>query len=165
MIRVVVGDLTAVQADAIARPATTRLEPLTPALQRLDAAAGPAFVEQRRLRRELPAGAAVVTGAGDLPVEFAVHLVLGAAEDAVTTDTLRRALEAALFQCIQWRIETLALPLPAAGNLAPEGAAQVTLDVLREHMRNARHPANVLVVTATDAERDLVTARIGQGGL
>ena len=165
MIRGVVGDLASAQADAIARPATTRLEPLTPALQRLDAAAGPRFVEQRRVRHELPAGASVVTAAGDLPVEFVVHLVLGSAEDSVTTDTLRRAMDAALFQCMQWRIETLAMPIPSAGNLAPEGALTVVLDALREHMRNATHPANVLVVTATDAERDLVTARIGQGGL
>jgi O-acetyl-ADP-ribose deacetylase (regulator of RNase III) len=165
VIRAVVGDLASAQADAIARPATTRLEALTPALQRLDAAAGPTFVEQRRLRHELPPGASVVTGAGDLPFEFAVHLVLGSAEDSVTTDTLRRAMEAALFQCVQWRIETLALPIPSAGNLAPEGAVAVMLEALREHMRKATHPANVVVVTATDAERDLVTARIGQGGL
>ena len=164
MIRAVVGDLASTTADAIARPATTRLDPLTPALQRLDAAAGPRFVEQRRLRRELPAGASVVTGAGDLPVEFVVHLVLGAAEDSVTTDTVRRAMEAALFQCVQWRIETLACPVPTAGNLAPEAALAVVLETLRDHMRNATHPANVLIVTATDAERDLVTARIGQGG-
>jgi len=55
------------------------------------------------------------------------------------------------------------MPIPSAGNLAPEGAVAVMLEVLRAHMRNARHPANVLVVTATNAEHDLVTARIGQG--
>lgn len=163
MIHAVSGDLASVTADAVVRPATTRLAPLTPALQRLDTAAGPRFVEQCRLRRELPAGAAVVTGAGDLPAEFVIHLILGPAEDAVTTDTIRRATEAALWQCTQWQIEVLACPIPAAGNVAPAGALDAFLAPLRDHMRNADHPATVLIVAADDTERELVTARIGEG--
>ncbi len=164
MIRGVAGDLASVAADAVARPATTRLEPLTAALRRFDDAAGPRFVEQRALRRELPAGSAVVTGAGDLPAEFVVHLVLGPAEDAVTIDALRRAVEAALFQCVQWRIGTLACPVPAAGNLSPEGALTALLEAVRAHMRVATHPANVLIVTTTQAEAELVNARTGEDG-
>ena len=163
MIHVVTGDLASVAADAVARPATTRLEPLTPALRRLDDAAGPKFMEQRRVRRELPAGAAVVTGGGDLPAEYVVHLVLGSAPDTVTTDSVSRALDAALWQCTQWQIGTLACPVPAAGNLAPEAATRVLLDAIRRHMRRADHPATVLIVTADTAEHDFVSARIGQG--
>jgi O-acetyl-ADP-ribose deacetylase (regulator of RNase III) len=162
VIHVVTGDLASVAADAVARPATTRLEPLTPALQRLDDAAGPKFIEQCRVRRELPAGAAVVTTGGDLPAEYVVHLILGEAADAVTTDSLARALDAALWQCTQWQIATLACPVPAAGNLAADAAARILLDAVREHMRRADHPATVLIVAATDSEHDLVSARIGK---
>jgi O-acetyl-ADP-ribose deacetylase (regulator of RNase III) len=163
VIRAVAGDLASVAADAVARPATTRLEPLTTARRHLDDAAGPRFIGQRAVRRELGVGSAVVTAAGDLPAEFVVHLVLGQAEDAVTTDTVRRAVEAALFQCVQWHIGTLACPIPAAGNLAAEAALTVLLEVLRAHVRVATYPANVLIVTGTAAEADLVNARIGQG--
>ncbi|MFI5280277.1 MAG: macro domain-containing protein [Gemmatimonadales bacterium] len=162
MIHVVMGDLASVAADAVARPATTRLEPLTPALQRLDDAAGPKFIEQCRVRRELPPGAAVVTGGGNLPAEYVVHLILGDAADAVTTDSLARAVDAALWQCTQWQIATLACPIPAAGNLASEAAARVLLDAVQRHMRKADHPATVLIVTANDSEHDLVNARIGK---
>ena len=164
MIHLVPGDLASVTADAVVRPATTRLEPMTPALRRLDEAAGPKFLEQCRLQRELPAGAAVVTGAGDLRAEFVVHLVLGSGPDTVTTDSLRRAIDAALWQCTQWQIAILAFPVPSAGNLTPATAVGVVLDALRAHMRNADHPATVLIVTANDTEHDLVSARIGQGG-
>lgn len=164
MIHVVTGDLASVIADAVVRPATTRLEPLTPALRQLDAAAGPRFMEQATVRRELPAGAAVVTGGGDLQAEFVVHLVLGVAEDDVTIDTLRRATEAALWQCTQWQITILALPVPALGNLSPGGALNAMLEPIRAHMRNAEHPATVLIVTADAAEHELASARIGQGG-
>lgn len=162
MIHVVTGDLASVAADAVVRPATTRLEPLTPALRRLDDAAGPKFIEQCRVKRDLPAGAAVVTGGGDLPAEYVVHLILGEAPDSVTTDSVSRALDAALWQCTQWQIGTLACPIPAAGNLAPEAAARTLLDALRRHMRTADHPATVLIVASDDAEHDLVSARIGQ---
>jgi O-acetyl-ADP-ribose deacetylase (regulator of RNase III) len=162
VIHVVMGDLASVAADAVARPATTRLEPLTPALQRLDDAAGPKFIEQRRVRHELPPGAAVVTGGGDLAAEYVVHLVLGAAADTATTDTLARALDAALWQCTQWHISTLACPVPAAGNLASDAAARILIEAVQGHMRRADHPATVLIVTANDAEHDLVSARIGK---
>ena len=133
MIHVVTGDLASVTADAVARPATTRLEPLTPALRRLDEAAGPKFVEQCRLRHELPAGAAVVTGAGSLAAEFVVHLILGPAADTVTTDALARAMDAALWQCTQWQIESRAGPVPAIGNLASDAALEVLVGAVRRH--------------------------------
>ncbi len=161
MILAVVGDLASVAADAVVRPANTRLEPLTPALRRLDEAAGPSFVQQAQVRRELPPGAAVVTAAGDLPAEFVVHLVLGAGADAVTTDTVRRAMEAALWQCTQWHIATLATPIPAAGNLTAAGAASALLEAARTHMRNADHPATLLIVTADDTECAMVQERLG----
>ena len=163
MIHVVTGDLASVAADAVVRPATTRLLPLTPALQRLDDAAGPKFIEQCRVRHELPPGAAVVTGGGDLPAEYVVHLILGVAADTVTTDTLARALDAALWQCTQWQISTLACPVPAAGNLAVDAAARILLEAVRRHMRGADHPATVLIVTSSDSEHELVSARIGKG--
>ena len=157
----VVGDLASVAADAVVRPANTRLEALTPALRRLDEAAGPSFIEQCRVRRELPAGAAVVTGAGALPAEFVVHLILGADVDSVTTDTVRKAIEAALWQCTQWQIATLAAPIPAAGNLAPSAALGVMIDAVRTHMRNADHPATVFIVTPNESERAMIQDRLG----
>jgi O-acetyl-ADP-ribose deacetylase (regulator of RNase III) len=161
VILAVVGDLASVAADAVVRPANGRLEAMNPASQHLDEAAGPKFVEQRRVRHELPPGAAVVTGAGQLPAEFVVHIVLGAAEDGVTTDTVRRAMEAALWQCTQWQIATLACPIPAAGNLTAAAAVGAMLEPIRTHMRNADHPATVLVVTDDETERLLVQERIG----
>ena len=38
------------------------------------------------------------------------------------------------------------------------------LEPIRAHMRNADHPATVLIVTADAAEHELASARIGQGG-
>lgn len=163
MIRAVAGDLASMPVDAVVRPANTRLEPLLPALRHLDRAAGPKFLEQIRVRHELGVGSAVVTGGGDLPAEFVVHLVLGSAADTVTTDSVRRAAEAAMFQCAQWQLATLASPVPAAGNLSTEAAADALVEVVQAHMRRASHPTTLLLVTTSAAEAESLNARIGEG--
>ncbi len=71
-------------------------------------------------------------------------------------------MDAALYQCTQWQIATLACPVPAAGNLAPDAAVRILLDAVRSHMRSADHPATVLIVAENDAEHELVSARIGK---
>ena len=76
MIDVVVDDLAFVEADAILRPADERLGPLTPAMTRLDQQGGERFARLRTVQTPLQAGAAVVTGGGDLTTPFVVHLVL-----------------------------------------------------------------------------------------
>ena len=66
MIEVVVDDLAFVEADAILRPADDTLAPLTPAMKRLDLQAGARFATLCQVQSPLDAGAAVVTGGGDL---------------------------------------------------------------------------------------------------
>ena len=76
MISVIVDDLALTQADAIVRPADESLGPTSPAIASLDEKAGPRFAEQRRVASPLKAGAAVVTGSGDLAAPFVLHVVV-----------------------------------------------------------------------------------------
>jgi O-acetyl-ADP-ribose deacetylase (regulator of RNase III) len=165
VIFVVAGDLASQAADAVVRPATTTLDLMDPALRSLDAAAGPRFEEQHRLRHELAPGAAVVTAGGDLSTEFVIHAVLGTAADAITPDLVRRAVEAALWQCTQWQIATLACPALGAPALSAVESANVILPVIREHLRNAGHPTTVLIVLNDPDDEQTFTARLGQGDL
>ena len=59
MIRVVVDDLASFAADAIVRPATTRLDPTTAALRALESRGGAEFQNRIRLSRELAVGAEI----------------------------------------------------------------------------------------------------------
>src|SRR5439155_6679739 len=71
VIRVVVDDLAFLSSDAIVRPATTRLDPTTPAVRRLEQVGGKEFVGRLQVHKDLAVGSAVVTGGGgDLPAEF-----------------------------------------------------------------------------------------------
>ena len=163
MIHVVVGDLASTVADAVVRPATTRLEPIHPALRRLDEAAGPRFQEQCRVQWELGVGAAVVTQAGDLPAEFVIHAVIGTSPQEVSADGVRRAVDATLWQSRQWQIQTLAFPALGQGALSTEASAAAIIPAVREHLRNADHPATVLIVVTSETERGIFAARIGPG--
>jgi len=165
VIRVVVDDLAFVTADAVVRPTNGNLEPITPALRRLELAAGPRFREVCRVQRELGVGAAVVTAAGDLPVELVVHAVIQTSFESVSKTGVRRAVAAALRQAEQWHIGTLALPPlgTGAGQLSMEDAADVVHAALEEHRRTAEHPAAVVVVVETDVEREIFEARLTRG--
>jgi len=167
VIRVVVDDLASVAADAVVRPTNGNLEAITPALRRLELAAGPSFRDLCRVQRELGVGAAVVTPGFDLAAELVVHAVIMTRSESVTKAGVRRAVTAALRQSAQWRIGTLALPPlgTGAGQLSPEDAADALLPALEEHVRNAEHPANVFIVVETDLEREIFETRLARGSL
>ena len=158
-------DLGSATADAVVRPTNGNLDAITPALRRLEVAAGPKFRDLCRVQRELGVGAAVVTAAGDLPAELVVHAVVMTSAEPVTRAGVRRAAEAALRQADQWRIRTLATPPlgTGAGQLSLDDAADTLLGAVFEHGRNAEHPATVVIVVETDAERDVFEARLARG--
>ncbi len=165
MILVVLGDLASVAADAVVRPADATLAPVSEALRRLDAAAGPSFVKLTAGRSDFAVGSAFVTGGGDLTAELVVHAIVGATAADATADTLRRALEAALWQCTRWHISALAVPaLDGLGTATAADVMQVMLETFQGPMRNPEYPATVLIVTSSESERDRFESRLPKGG-
>lgn len=161
MIRVVVDDLTFLSADAIVRPATTRLDPTTPAVRRLETVGGAEFSSHLRLQKELPVGAAVVTaGGGDLPADFVVHAIIRSDTEPVTRDGVARAWRSALQQVQEWEFGTVTVPPigTGAGNLTVEDAAEIMVPILKVHLDSAAFPADVSFVVETPAERDAFEA-------
>jgi O-acetyl-ADP-ribose deacetylase (regulator of RNase III) len=167
VIQVVVDDPASIAADAVVRPTNGNLEPISPALRRLELAAGPRFRDLCHVQRELGVGAAVVTPAGDLPSELVVHAVIMTTFEPVSKTGVRRAVAAALRQSELWHIGTLALPPlgTGAGQLSLEDAAEALLPALEEHLRNAEHPTNVFIVVGTDVEREIFETRLARGSL
>ena len=161
MIRVVVDDLAFRSADAIVRPATTRLDPTTPAVRRLETVGGPEFSSHLRLQKELPVGAAVVTaGGGDLPAEFVIHAVIRSDTEPITRDGVARAWRSALQQVQEWEFGAVTVPPigTGAGNLSVEDAAEIMVPILKVHLGSAAFPSEVSFVVETAAERDAFEA-------
>jgi O-acetyl-ADP-ribose deacetylase (regulator of RNase III) len=159
VIRVIVDDLAALAVDAVVRPADASLDPVTAAASHIDGLAGDRFVVQRRISVPLEAGAAVVTGSGELAAGYVVHAVILDANAPVGREVVRRALIAAWQRASDWGFATLASPLvgAGAGQLSVEEAATLLAETFPRHGA-AGCPAELRIVVAGEAEREVVEA-------
>lgn len=158
MIRVSVEDLARIEADAVLRPTDETLAALTDTISRLDEQAGPRFAEQRRLSSPLKAGAAVVTGSGDLPVPFVLHVVIRDPDFGVGREVVRRGLQSAWQRAADWQLGVIAAPLvgAGAGQLSVEEAATLLVETFPPGTQGC--PFELHIVLERDADRELVEA-------
>jgi O-acetyl-ADP-ribose deacetylase (regulator of RNase III) len=156
VIQVVVDDLALMQTDAVLRPADETLSPLTDLISRLDQQAGARFAEQRRLSAPLKAGAAVVTGSGDLPAPFVLHAIIRDSDVGVGREVVRRALQSAWERAADWELGVIASPLvgTGAGQLTVEEAARLLADTFPD--KSTGCPFELRIVVERDADRELV---------
>jgi O-acetyl-ADP-ribose deacetylase (regulator of RNase III) len=154
VIDVRVEDLAFYSGDAIVRPATATLGATTPLLRRLELAGGKRLLDQLSVSEPLAVGSAVVTGAGDLPVELLVHAVVSSPAERVSREGVRRALRSALERTVAWQIAEVAIP-PfglGAGNLDIDESAELMADELARHLATASFPKRVTLVAETPDE-------------
>jgi O-acetyl-ADP-ribose deacetylase (regulator of RNase III) len=158
VINVIVDDLAVTQADAILRPADESLGPISPAIASLDERAGPRFAEQRRVASPLKAGAAVVTGSGDLTAPFVLHVVVQDGESKTGREIVRRALVSAWQRATDWELRTIATPLVGvdSGQLTVEEAATLLAETFPAASKGC--PTELRIVVDRDADRALVEA-------
>lgn len=155
MIEVRQGDLAVLAAGAVMRPVAADFSAVTPAMRRLDQAAGAAVAAQCGQMGALPLGSAVITAGGDLAAEYLVHVAVRSEEEAVSASTVRRGILNGLRRLSEWEVETVAMPLlgTGAGNLDAEDAAQILVAVLAEHVQQSTYPKRVVVVVENEYER------------
>ncbi len=158
MIRVSVEDLAQIEADAVRRPPDETLAPLTDTFSRLDYQAGPRFAEQRRLSSPLKAGAAVVTGSGDLPAPFVLHVVIRDSDSGVGREVVRRGLQSAWQRAADWELGVIAAPLvgAGAGQLSVEEAATLLVETFPPKTEGC--PFELRIAVERDTDRELVEA-------
>ena len=158
MIQVIVDDLALTEADAIVRPADESLNPVGPAVSRLDERAGARFAEQRRLANPLKAGAAVVTGSGDLAAPFVLHVVIRDPDSKTGRDVVRKALVSAWQRATDWELGILATPLVGAdsGDLTMEEAAALLAETFP--VDSGSCPLALHIIVEQETDRDLVEA-------
>jgi O-acetyl-ADP-ribose deacetylase len=157
VIEVVVDDLAFIRADAVVRAADELLEPVTPAMAELDRHAGERFAALRQVSAPLAAGAAVVTGGGDLASPLVLHVIIRDRAEATDREVVRRALVSAWQRAADWGLATVAAPLvgAGAGQLAAEEAAELLADTFPPA---GSAPGRLSIVVDREDERALVAA-------
>lgn len=165
MIEVRLGELAQIPTPGMLRPVTAEWLAVTPAMRRLEVAAGEEVERQCRAMGELPVGSAIVTGGGGLPAELLIHAVVRSATEPVTEAGVSRALLAGLRRADEWGIEALTLPPlgTGAGNLDAEVAADVMVPILEEWLRSDRQPRRIVIVVESEYERDAFARATGPG--
>ncbi len=154
MIRIIVGDLASVEADAVVRPTTTSFAPLDSTATALDRVAADVLPTNRGPDERLGLGAAIVTAAGNLPADYLIHAAV-AGHGPVTEATVKRAVLSALQRASDWQFSTIALPPLGAGpgHLVMETTAGIILRVLYGYLKEQAFPTDVLIVVGTDEDR------------
>jgi O-acetyl-ADP-ribose deacetylase (regulator of RNase III) len=160
VILVVVDDLAFVTTDAVIRPTTSTLDPLSPSLKRLEQVGGPTFWDQLTVQHELAVGSAVVTDAGGLAADLVIHAVICSANEPVTSGQVRQALISALQRAGDWQLRRIAVPPmgTGAGNLELDDAARIMVEVLGPGMATATFPQEVCIVVDSDDDKAVFDA-------
>jgi O-acetyl-ADP-ribose deacetylase (regulator of RNase III) len=164
VIAVRVADLAEAVVTAVLRPVSAEWMAVTPAMRRLELAAGAELEAQCRALGELPVGTAVVTSAGALPAEFVVNLVVRSVEQPVSVVGVQRALRNGLRRVEEWGFGSLAVPPlgTGAGNLDAEQSAEAMVPILLEHLRTTERSLRIEIVVDTDYERDAFSRELGR---
>ena len=159
MITVAVDELASLQVDAVLRPAGESLEPAAEAAARLDLAAGDGFADQRRVASPLEAGAAVVTGGGNLVAPFVIHIVIRDSAAPVARATIRRALVSAWQQAGAWGLVRIGAPPVGVdgGGLSLEESVALLVETFPPP-GSADPPAELCIVVERQEEAEAVEA-------
>jgi O-acetyl-ADP-ribose deacetylase (regulator of RNase III) len=162
VIQVVRGELATTTAEAVLRPVSAEWTAVTPAMRRLELAAGLELERQCRTLGELPVGSAVITSAGELAAQFMIHVIVRSMEEPVTSGGVRRGLDNGLRRIDEWGIQRLAMaPLgTGAGNLDVDDAAAIIVPALIERIRRGHPPRDVEIYVDSDYEKDVFERHI-----
>ena len=107
----------------------------------------------------LEAGAAVVTGGGDLTAPYVLHVVIRDEQTDAGRDAIRRALVSAWQRARDWGLGVVAAPLVGAGpgQLSVEEAAGLLAETF-PRAGTAEHPVELRIVVEREDERETVEA-------
>jgi O-acetyl-ADP-ribose deacetylase len=156
VIRIVQGEVASSDAEAVLRPVSAEWAAVTPAMRRLELAAGPEVDAQCRTLGELPVGSAIITGAGALPAQFMIHVVVRSLDEPVTGSGVRRGFRNGLRRLTEWGIRRVAMPPfgTGAGNLDADESAAIMIPALLEQMQADGVPEEAEIFVDTDYERE-----------
>ncbi len=162
MIRVVIGDLSLQETDAVLRPIRDDLTPTTAAGRDLGARAGEAMDERLSRMGTLPVGGAVITPGGVLGSAFVIHVVVSSPDEPETSAASVRALRNGLRRATEWDLGSLALPPLGltVGTVEPEEAARSLVEVLAEHLDEGHPPLDLTIVVGNEYEEAIFARAI-----
>lgn len=162
MIHVVIGNLTDQDREGVLCPIRSDFAPLTAGARDVLQAAGTQVMDRLEQLGALPIGGAAITPGGDLSASFIIHVVTASEEEPETAMSVQRALRNGLRRCVDFGIESLALPPlgTGVGHMEAEDAARAQLEILVSHLDEGHQPLDLTIVAGSEYEAEVYRRQI-----
>jgi O-acetyl-ADP-ribose deacetylase len=154
-IEVLDTDITALEVDAIANAAHTRLLHGGGVAAAISRAGGPAIDEESRAAAPIGLGEAVETTAGDMPARWVIHAATMELGGPTNADIIRRATAATLTKADELGARSLALVAfgTGVGGFPLDEAARIEVEEVRRHLEQGSGLERVVFAVHGDAAR------------
>lgn len=167
LVKVVVGDITSQQVDAIVNAANSSLMGGGGVDGAIHRAGGPTILEEcKEIRRAafpqgLPTGEAVITSAGNLPSKFVIHTVgpVYGQHQGKEGDLLAACYTNSLQIAVKHSLSTIAFPAISTGvyGYPPHEAAAVSSEAIKLFLSTERSIEEVRLVFFREADAEVFT--------
>jgi O-acetyl-ADP-ribose deacetylase (regulator of RNase III) len=155
-IEVLEADITALEVDAIANAANTRLLHGGGVAGAISRAGGPTVQEESDARAPIGLGEAVETGAGEMPCRWVIHAATMELGGPTSADVIRRATASTLALADELGARSLALVAfgTGVGAFPLEQAAGIEVDEVRRHLSSGSRLERVVFAVRGREARD-----------
>lgn len=151
-IRVVKGDITALEVDAIVNPANTHLVMGGGVAGAIKRKGGKEIEEEARKYAPIKIGEAVITSAGKLKAKYVIHSPTMKLDFKTDENKIALATKAAIEKAIEFNIKSLAFPAmgTGVGGIPFKIAAEIMKNEILKYKNNPNAPEEILIVLYSD---------------
>jgi O-acetyl-ADP-ribose deacetylase (regulator of RNase III) len=162
-IEVLDTDITALDVDAIANAANTRLAHGGGVAGAISRAGGRAIQEESDAKAPIGLGEAVETSGGDMPCRWVIHAATMELGGPTSADIIRRATASTLDRADELGASSLALVAfgTGVGGFPLDEAAAIEVEEVRRHLDQGSELERVVFAVHGDAARAAFEAALG----
>jgi O-acetyl-ADP-ribose deacetylase len=160
------ADVTALEVDAIANAANTRLLHGGGVAAAISRAGGPAIDEESRAAAPIGLGEAVATSGGDMPCRWVIHAATMELGGPTSADVIRRATASTLACAEEQGARSLALVAfgTGVGGFPVDEAARIEVEEVRRHLESGSRLERIVFAVRGEHARAAFQAAIDAAG-
>jgi O-acetyl-ADP-ribose deacetylase (regulator of RNase III) len=164
IVEVLDTDITALEVDAIANAANTRLLHGGGVAGAIVRAGGQSIQAESDRKAPVGLGEAVATGAGTLPARWVIHAATMELGGPTSADVIRRATAATLWKAEELNARSLALVAfgTGVGGFPLEEAAEIEVEEVRRHIEAGSRLERIVFAVRGDAARGAFERALGE---
>jgi O-acetyl-ADP-ribose deacetylase (regulator of RNase III) len=161
-VRVIQGDITEVETDAIVNAANNHLWMGAGVAGAIKRKGGNAIEDEAMKQGPIPVGEAVVTSAGKLKAKYVIHAAVMGQDLMTSEEYIKSATQNSLRRAEELKIESIAFPAfgTGVGGFSVDRCAQIMLDQVRDFSGSAKYLKEVIFVLFDKKSHDIWSIKL-----